>query len=192
TAKSRAPAGRWGTSLYARTHASSAIDCWRRCWSSWNTCTERPIVMVVYLWVLAQGLLFVAYAYTLAATAGGEWGAWRWLGAPLTLVGAAVALPAVVAHGRKLTPLPEPNRALGLQQSGVYAYIRHPMYTGLLLIAFGLAIALQKPWGVAGALALTVFFNLKAREEERRLLLCYPEYAAYQVRTGRFLPKWRY
>ncbi|GIV09137.1 MAG: hypothetical protein KatS3mg019_1228 [Fimbriimonadales bacterium] len=145
--------------------------------------------MTVYLWVLTQGLLLVAYAYALATTPSVEWGAWRWLGAPLLLLGGAVALPAVRAHGRKLTPLPEPNRALGLQQRGVYASIRHPMYTGLLLITFGAAVVLQKPWGVVGALALTLFFNLKAREEERRLLQSYPEYAEYQTRTGRFLPK---
>ncbi|MFN7162412.1 MAG: methyltransferase family protein [Fimbriimonadales bacterium] len=140
---------------------------------------------------MAQASLFAGYAYALVATASGAWGAWRWLGAPLILVGGAVALLAVCAHGRKLTPLPEPNRALGLLQTGVYASIRHPMYTGLLLTAFGLAILSQKAWGVAGALGLTLFFNLKAREEERRLLRCYPEYTAYQTRTGRFLPRWR-
>jgi protein-S-isoprenylcysteine O-methyltransferase Ste14 len=69
--------------------------------------------------------------------------------------------------------------------------IRHPMYTGLLLSAFGLAILAQKPLTIAAAGALTVFFNLKAREEERRLRRCYPNYADYQRATGRFLPRWR-
>ncbi len=146
--------------------------------------------MTIYLWIVAQGLLFLVYAYALATTPSVEWGAWRWLGTPLIVMGGVIALPAVLAHGRKLTPLPEPNPTLGLQQTGVYTYIRHPMYTGLLLMVFGLAVTLQKPWGVASALALTLFFNLKAREEERRLLKCYPEYAEYQARTGRFLPRW--
>jgi protein-S-isoprenylcysteine O-methyltransferase Ste14 len=113
------------------------------------------------------------------------------LGVLPILLGAWVGVAALRLHGRKLTPLPEPNPALGLLRSGVYAVIRHPMYTGLLLNAFGLAILLQKPFGVAMAVALTVFFNLKAREEERRLLRCYPEYAEYQRTTGRFLPRWR-
>ncbi|MDM7461050.1 MAG: isoprenylcysteine carboxylmethyltransferase family protein [bacterium] len=134
--------------------------------------------------------LFAGDAYALIATASGAWGAWRWLGAPLMLVGGVVATLAVCAHGRKLTPLPEPNGSLGLLQTGIYASIRHPMYTGLLLMAFGVAILAQKPWGVVGALGLSLFFNLKAREEERRLLRYYPEYAAYQTRTGRFLPRW--
>jgi Putative protein-S-isoprenylcysteine methyltransferase len=114
-----------------------------------------------------------------------------WLGALLALLGAWVGLAALRMHGRKLTPLPEPNPALGLQRTGVYALIRHPMYTGLLLSAFGLAILLQKPLAIVGATALTAFFNLKAREEERRLQRNYPEYADYQRATGRFLPRWR-
>ncbi|MCX7924891.1 MAG: isoprenylcysteine carboxylmethyltransferase family protein [Fimbriimonadales bacterium] len=143
------------------------------------------------LWVVVQAVLLLIYGYALITTPAVEWGAIRWLGAPLILVGAALGMPALIAHGRKLTPLPEPNRTLGLKTTGVYAHIRHPMYTGLLLLAFGLAILFQKPWGVALAVALTVFFNLKAREEERRLSRCYPQYADYQRITGRFLPRWK-
>lgn len=144
-----------------------------------------------YSWVLIQAFLLALYGLALAFGASASWGVWRWLGAPLVAIGAWVGLAALRMHGRKLTPLPEPNPALGLQRTGVYAVIRHPMYTGLLLSAFGLAILLQKPLAIVGATALTAFFNLKAREEERRLQRNYPEYADYQRATGRFLPRWR-
>jgi len=146
---------------------------------------------VGYGWVVVQIVLFVLYGLALAFGAGASWGVWRWLGAPLVAMGAWVGLAALRMHGRKLTPLPEPNPALGLQRTGVYALIRHPMYTGLLLSAFGLVILLQKPLAIVGATAMTAFFNLKAREEERRLQRNYPEYADYQRATGRFLPRWR-
>lgn len=144
-----------------------------------------------YSWVLIQAFLLALYGLALAFGASASWGVWRWLGALLALLGAWVGLAALRMHGRKLTPLPEPNPTLGLQRTGVYAVIRHPMYTGLLLSAFGLAILLQKPLAIVGATALTAFFNLKAREEERRLQRNYPEYADYQRATGRFLPRWR-
>ena len=144
-----------------------------------------------YGWVVVQIALFVLYGLALAVGAGASWGVGRWLGVPLIAVGAWVGLAALRLHGRKLTPLPEPNPALGLLRTGVYARVRHPMYTGLLLSAFGLAIVAQKPLAIAAAGALTVFFNLKAREEERRLRRCYPDYADYQRATGRFLPRWR-
>lgn len=144
-----------------------------------------------YSWVVVQIALFVLYGIALVLGSGASWGAWRWLGIPLLAVGAWVGLAALRMHGRRLTPLPEPNPALGLLRTGVYARVRHPMYTGLLLSAFGLAIVAQKPLAIAAAGALTVFFNLKAREEERRLRRCYPDYADYQRATGRFLPRWR-
>jgi len=146
---------------------------------------------VGYSWVVVQIALFVLYGIALVLGSGASWGAWRWLGIPLLAVGAWVGLAALRMHGRRLTPLPEPNPALGLLRTGVYARVRHPMYTGLLLSAFGLAIVAQKPLAIAAAGALTVFFNLKAREEERRLRRCYPDYADYQRATGRFLPRWR-
>jgi protein-S-isoprenylcysteine O-methyltransferase Ste14 len=146
---------------------------------------------VGYGWVVVQIALFVLYGIALVLGSGASWGAWRWLGIPLLAVGAWVGLAALRMHGRRLTPLPEPNPALGLLRTGVYARVRHPMYTGLLLSAFGLAIVAQKPLAIAAAGALTVFFNLKAREEERRLRRCYPDYADYQRVTGRFLPRWR-
>ncbi|MDW8052576.1 MAG: isoprenylcysteine carboxylmethyltransferase family protein [Armatimonadota bacterium] len=140
-------------------------------------------------WVVVQAILLGAYGVALTTTPSGAWGVWRWLGVPLLGVGAVIGLLAVLQHGRKLTPLPEPNPSLGLLQHGVYARIRHPMYVGVILMAFGGAVVLQKAWGVVVATALLLFFYLKACEEERRLLRCYPQYADYMRRTGRFLPR---
>ncbi|GBC93235.1 hypothetical protein HRbin15_01725 [bacterium HR15] len=144
-----------------------------------------------WLWFVVQVVLFVLYAGLLLHMPSSEWGEVRWLGIPLGLIGAGLLMPALYAHGGKLTPLPEPKRELGLLRTGVYAYIRHPIYTGLLALAFALSLWFQNGGALVGAVLLTLFFNLKAREEERRLLRCYPEYAQYQRQTGRFLPRWR-
>ncbi len=141
--------------------------------------------------MIVQAILFVAYGVALALSPSEEWGFWRWLGVPMIAGATILLMPSLWAHGRKLTPLPEPNPQLGLIQTGVYAFIRHPMYLGLMLLTLGLAIFSMKRGALGVALALVVFFNLKAREEERRLLQRYPEYADYMRRTGRFLPRWR-
>ncbi|MFQ3610077.1 MAG: isoprenylcysteine carboxylmethyltransferase family protein [Fimbriimonadales bacterium] len=139
-------------------------------------------------WVIVQIALFLFVGYALVSGSTADWGFVRWLGAPGVGVGMILLLPALLAHGRKLTPLPEPNPELGLIQKGVYTSIRHPIYLGLMLLTWGLAMVFQKPLGLLGAALLTLFFNLKAREEERRLVQRYPEYADYQKMTGRFLP----
>lgn len=143
------------------------------------------------IWVAVQIALFVTWAITIYAAPASEWGAWRWLGAPLLVISALLLTPALIAHGRKLTPFPEPNRELGLLQHGVYAFVRHPIYLGLILMAFGWAILFQKGWGLVVSALLTLFFHLKAGEEEHRLLKCYPDYADYMQHTGRLLPRWQ-
>jgi protein-S-isoprenylcysteine O-methyltransferase Ste14 len=42
--------------------------------------------------------------------------------------------------------------------------------------------------GVGVALAVVGFYDLRSREEERLLVERYPDYAAYQRHTKRFLP----
>ncbi len=140
-------------------------------------------------WVIVQFVLLGLIAGVFVMTPSAEWGLFRWVGVPFVGVAGVLLLPSLVAHGRKLTPFPKPNPELGLLTKGVYAFIRHPIYAGLMALVWGLALLLQKPWGLVGAGVLTLFFNLKARAEERFLRQHYPEYAEYQQRTGRFLPR---
>ncbi len=145
-------------------------------------------IIMGWQWVIVQLGIFLFLGYALGFSPSSDWGFVRWFGVPGVVVGAVLLMPALLAHGRKLTPLPEPNPELGLVRTGVYASVRHPIYLGLMLLVWGLAMVLQKPLGLLGAGILTLFFNLKAREEERRLLRRYPDYAEYQKTTGRFLP----
>ncbi len=66
--------------------------------------------------------------------------------------------------------------------------MRHPIYTGLILAAFGWALFTNIFPTFAYALALAVLFNIKSRREERALRKQFPKYAAYQERTKRLFP----
>ncbi|MCU0511510.1 MAG: isoprenylcysteine carboxylmethyltransferase family protein [Anaerolineae bacterium] len=110
----------------------------------------------------------------------------------LIVIGLACVALAVRAHQQaNHTPprvSPEPRPAAGLVQSGLYARIRHPIYTGVLSVAFGLALAHGHPAAFGVALALTGWLTLKSMYEETLLLRQWSAYAAYRQRTGRFLP----
>ena len=62
-----------------------------------------------------------------------------------------------------LTPLPKPRPGGKLVTTGVYSYLRHPMYAGLLAFAFGLAAFTGDEARAAMAAALTVILSLKVR-----------------------------
>lgn len=77
-----------------------------------------------------------------------------------------------------------------LIQRGPYAYVRHPIYSGLLVMGIGAAVFSGKLLAFA---AVTMVFSgiwLKARLEERLLTKHFPTaYPAYRKRTGAFLPR---
>jgi protein-S-isoprenylcysteine O-methyltransferase Ste14 len=70
---------------------------------------------------------------------------------------------------------------------GIYGYVRHPIYTGDLLLLIGLELALNS-WLVLGAILLCPIVMWKAIKEERMLLRDLTGYVDYQQRTKRFIP----
>jgi protein-S-isoprenylcysteine O-methyltransferase Ste14 len=69
---------------------------------------------------------------------------------------------------------------------GIYRHVRHPMYSGFMLIMFAM------PAQSANSLALYAFvaayFIAGSRFEEARLIRTYPEYADYRKRVPAFIP----
>ena len=111
----------------------------------------------------------------------------------LVLIVAATlcSLAGLLALGRNLTPFPKPSGKTELVQHGIYALIRHPLYTSVFCAAVGSSFIFQSWPALVAALALGVFFDAKARHEERWLRQQFPEYAGYERRVRRFIP-WIY
>lgn len=142
-------------------------------------------------WVVAQ---FVLIGLTVGAgLLGPGWpdGArlvLRIVGAVLAIGGAALAVRAARALGRSLTPFPLPAASGTLVERGGYGVVRHPIYTGGLLVFTGYSLW-TGVWALVLAAALAVLWALKARVEERHLAERYPAYDAYCDRVRwRLLP----
>jgi len=109
-------------------------------------------------------------------------------GIALILAGALLATAAVLKLGRNLTPLPHPKDDSTLVETGIYGWVRHPIYCGLILAAFGWACVVQGWLTLLWALVLLVFFDIKSRREEAWLLARFPAYADYRRRVRKLLP----
>lgn len=70
---------------------------------------------------------------------------------------------------------------------GVYAFIRHPIYAGDLLLLLGLQLAANS-WLLVAALLLIPVVLIKTRGEERKLRDSLPGYADYAKRVAGFVP----
>ncbi|CAN7336664.1 isoprenylcysteine carboxylmethyltransferase family protein [Bradyrhizobium sp. LjRoot220] len=73
--------------------------------------------------------------------------------------------------------------------TGPYAFVRHPMYSGVMLFFFGVPLLVGSWWGVALAPVFAVLFAIRAGIEERALIAGLPGYADYAARVRyRLLP----
>jgi len=110
------------------------------------------------------------------------------LGLVLFALGLGFAVWARVHIGRNWgTPMSQKDEP-ELVSSGPYRWVRHPIYTGILLAGVGTAVALSWQWLAAVALA-AVYLVYSATVEERYLTKELPDtYPAYQHSTKMLVP----
>jgi protein-S-isoprenylcysteine O-methyltransferase Ste14 len=77
-----------------------------------------------------------------------------------------------------------------LIRTGPYRWVRHPIYTGLILALFGTAINRGQLRGFIAVVLLWIGFTLKSRIEERFMTATFgPEYDEYRRTTGGIVPR---
>jgi protein-S-isoprenylcysteine O-methyltransferase Ste14 len=107
----------------------------------------------------------------------------------LSYLGLAVAVWARVTLGRNWSAIPELKQGHELVTRGPYAAVRHPIYTGLLLMFAAVAALWATPAGLFLLLVVAVGIQLKLSREETLLAGEFPDqWPAYHARTKRVLP----
>jgi protein-S-isoprenylcysteine O-methyltransferase Ste14 len=112
----------------------------------------------------------------------------RALGLVLLAAGLGLAVWARVYLGRNWgMPMTEKERP-ELVTSGPYRFVRHPIYSGLLLAMLGSALAATLFWLVI-LVGLGGYFIYSARVEERLMTSAFPEaYSAYRASSKMLIP----
>jgi hypothetical protein len=103
-------------------------------------------------------------------------------------VGEAVAVTSMLSLGRSFSIFAEVRE---LVTSGLYRFVRHPLYLGEMIAVWGFVAAWPAPWSIGCALGFTALQSWRARVEEGRLLAHHPAYAAYRERAGFLWPRLR-
>ncbi|MBK5193648.1 MAG: isoprenylcysteine carboxylmethyltransferase family protein, partial [Flavobacteriaceae bacterium] len=76
--------------------------------------------------------------------------------------------------------------------TGLYKWIRHPIYSGILLLAFSFALYQNSGFKILISFFMLILFYFKTGYEEKQLSLKFPEYKNYKMNTGRFLPNFKF
>jgi protein-S-isoprenylcysteine O-methyltransferase Ste14 len=111
-------------------------------------------------------------------------------GVAITVVGIALAIWARWHLGENWSATVTLKEGHELISSGPYCYIRHPIYTGMLLAFVGTALALGEYRALISLCIVMFAFYIKAKKEELFLSQEFGEkFREHSRRTGMFLPR---
>lgn len=114
----------------------------------------------------------------------------EWTGIALTSAGAAIAIWARIILGANWSAKVTLKVGHELIRSGPYAYVRHPIYSGLLLAMIGTALEIGEWRGLPPILLVAIAHSLKAGREEQLLTKEFgDQYLEYRRRTGSLVPR---
>jgi protein-S-isoprenylcysteine O-methyltransferase Ste14 len=112
------------------------------------------------------------------------------IGLIIMAAGGGLSLASIFLMGRAWRIGIDPENRSDLAESGPYRWIRHPIYSGWLLLMAGNVMIVPHPVIVLGALVTTIAVTIQARREERHLQRVFGDrYTRYVGRTGRFAPR---
>lgn len=109
-------------------------------------------------------------------------------GSILFVLGMLIVLVAIVQLNRNLSVFPTPKANSTLIVTGLYKYIRHPIYTGILTAGLGFSFYSDSGLRLIVTLLLFILFYFKSKYEEEKLKEIFPEYPDYIKKSGRFIP----
>jgi protein-S-isoprenylcysteine O-methyltransferase Ste14 len=107
----------------------------------------------------------------------------------LELVAAIILVMGFLNLRDSLKITPEPKLNAKFVTHGIYKYIRHPIYSGLILFAIAEVINKQSLSIEIAALILVIDLVVKFKYEDQLLRDAYPEAVEYQKRVGALFPK---
>ena len=106
-----------------------------------------------------------------------------------TFSGLLIVLLALLQLNKSLSPFPTPKEEGKLVEHGLYKFVRHPIYSGIILATISFGLFQGSVWKIVVGIACWVLFYFKSAYEELLLDRRYENYKMYSKRTGRFFPK---
>ena len=142
-------------------------------------------------YVLLQILVFLAWLFEVQSLKFQLSENLHWLALFIAGTGLILVSISFLQIWSQISPFPSPRKGAKLVTSGAFAFARHPIYSGIMFMAFGLSVWWGSGYKLLISLLLYLVFYLKSSYEEKQLLKVFPEYAVYRRNTGRFFPKFK-
>ena len=98
----------------------------------------------------------------------------------IIIIAFIILLVAIKDLGRNLSPFPRPIKNSNLVTTGIYRFMRHPMYYSLMFISFGVFITKLSIYNLFLSISLGLIIKLKIALEEKYLNNKFKNYLLYK------------
>jgi protein-S-isoprenylcysteine O-methyltransferase Ste14 len=140
-----------------------------------------------WIWFPVAGFMFLVRRAILSSVSAALWQVTPLLGVvadAITVIGLLITLWARRMLGTNWSSSVVFKERHALIEGGPYRFVRHPIYSGVLLMLFGTMLVWGRLVGVAAFVVIVVGLSVKASLEERLLMRHFPEaYARYRQRV---------
>jgi protein-S-isoprenylcysteine O-methyltransferase Ste14 len=137
--------------------------------------------------VAVQGFILILLIFTSSGFGPSSFSS-NTIGRVLQLAGWVAIIVSAFNIRSVLTVEPLPRENGKLSTHGLYKYVRHPMYSGVLILSLGIAVTSGSLFKYLLVIFLLVLFFYKSSYEEKFLRAQYPEYEKYAKKTPRLFP----
>ena len=103
-----------------------------------------------------------------------------WLGILIIIIAFIIMIVSIKDLGRNLSPFPRPIKNSKLVSTGIYQFMRHPMYYSLIFISFGFFITKLSIYYLFLSISLALIIKFKIALEEQYLKNKFKNYLIYK------------
>jgi len=114
-----------------------------------------------------------------------------YMGISLSAFSIALFISAKISLGNNYSPCFDQKKPNKIVNSGLYRYMRHPIYTSNILLVLSILIISGSYLMVVNLSLITAFYIISAFREERYLISKFSNYRRYSDKTGMFIPKYK-
>ena len=113
------------------------------------------------------------------------------IGISISSIAISLFISSKISLGNNYSPCYDQRKPKNITSSGLYKYVRHPIYSSNILLLIGALLISGSYLMLINIFIISFFYVVSAYREEKYLINNFSYYSSYSKKTGMFIPKYR-
>ena len=114
-----------------------------------------------------------------------------YIGIAISSIATTLFISSKITLGKNYSPCYDQRKPKNITSSGLYKYVRHPIYSSNVMLLVGTLIISGSYLMLVNILILSLFYVISAYREEKYLINNFTYYKTYSKNTGMFIPRYK-